>query len=28
PQERLDNLMRQAGNKFCADCGSSEPKWV
>ena len=28
PQERLDNLMRQAGNKFCADCGASEPKWV
>lgn len=28
PQERLDNLMHQAGNKFCADCGSSEPKWV
>ncbi|KAJ1414960.1 C2 domain [Sesbania bispinosa] len=28
PQKRLDNLMRQAGNKFCADCGSSEPKWV
>lgn len=28
PQERLDNLMRQAGNKFCADCGSSQPKWV
>lgn len=28
PQERLDNLMRQAGNKFCADCGSSDPKWV
>ncbi|XP_061362399.1 probable ADP-ribosylation factor GTPase-activating protein AGD11 [Gastrolobium bilobum] len=28
PQERLDNLMSQAGNKFCADCGSSEPKWV
>ena len=28
PQERLDNLMCQAGNKFCADCGSSEPKWV
>ncbi|KAK7323312.1 hypothetical protein VNO77_26779 [Canavalia gladiata] len=28
PQKRLDNLMRQAGNKYCADCGSSEPKWV
>ncbi|XP_058782602.1 probable ADP-ribosylation factor GTPase-activating protein AGD11 [Vicia villosa] len=28
PQERLDNLMRQAGNKYCADCGSSDPKWV
>ncbi|KAG5124696.1 hypothetical protein JHK82_031433 [Glycine max] len=20
--------MRQAGNKYCADCGSSDPKWV
>ncbi|XP_027340077.1 probable ADP-ribosylation factor GTPase-activating protein AGD11 isoform X2 [Abrus precatorius] len=28
PQKRLDSLTRQAGNKFCADCGSSEPKWV
>ncbi|KAG4989107.1 hypothetical protein JHK84_031660 [Glycine max] len=28
PQKRLDNLMRQAGNKYCADCGSSDPKWV
>lgn len=28
PQKRLDNLIRQAGNKYCADCGSSEPKWV
>ncbi|KAK7271462.1 hypothetical protein RJT34_27394 [Clitoria ternatea] len=28
PQKRLDSLMRQAGNKFCADCGSSDPKWV
>ncbi|XP_057741052.1 probable ADP-ribosylation factor GTPase-activating protein AGD11 isoform X1 [Arachis stenosperma] len=28
PQERLDNLMRQAGNRFCADCGSSDPKWA
>ncbi|WVZ01434.1 hypothetical protein V8G54_027503 [Vigna mungo] len=28
PQKRLDNLMRQAGNRYCADCGSLEPKWV
>ncbi|KAK7243371.1 hypothetical protein RIF29_38164 [Crotalaria pallida] len=28
PQKRLDHLMRQAGNKFCADCGSLDPKWV
>ncbi|TKY49695.1 ADP-ribosylation factor GTPase-activating protein AGD11 [Spatholobus suberectus] len=28
PQKRLDNLMCQAGNKYCADCGSLEPKWV
>ncbi|KAL3024526.1 hypothetical protein AAZX31_04G127900 [Glycine max] len=28
PQKRLDNLMLQAGNKYCADCGSLEPKWV
>ncbi|CAL0326250.1 unnamed protein product [Lupinus luteus] len=28
PQKRLDHLMCQAGNKYCADCGSSEPKWV
>lgn len=28
PQQRLDNLMRQAGNRYCADCGSLEPKWV
>ncbi|CAJ1958987.1 unnamed protein product [Sphenostylis stenocarpa] len=28
PQKRIDNLMRQAGNKYCADCGSLEPKWV
>ncbi|KAK7401342.1 hypothetical protein VNO78_12750 [Psophocarpus tetragonolobus] len=28
PQKRLDSLMHQAGNKYCADCGSSEPKWV
>ncbi|RDY01572.1 putative ADP-ribosylation factor GTPase-activating protein AGD11, partial [Mucuna pruriens] len=28
PHKRLDNLMRQAGNKYCADCGSLDPKWV
>ncbi|TKY68260.1 ADP-ribosylation factor GTPase-activating protein AGD11 [Spatholobus suberectus] len=28
PQKRLTNLMHHAGNKFCADCGTPEPKWV
>ncbi|XP_004511023.1 probable ADP-ribosylation factor GTPase-activating protein AGD11 [Cicer arietinum] len=28
PQKRLNNLMHQAGNKYCADCGTPEPKWV
>ncbi|WJX87250.1 putative ADP-ribosylation factor GTPase-activating protein agd11 [Trifolium repens] len=28
PQKRLSSLMHQAGNKFCADCGTPEPKWV
>ncbi|XP_029125350.1 probable ADP-ribosylation factor GTPase-activating protein AGD11 [Cajanus cajan] len=28
PQKRLTNLMHGAGNKFCADCGTPEPKWV
>ncbi|ESW20952.1 hypothetical protein PHAVU_005G028800 [Phaseolus vulgaris] len=28
PQKRLDSLMRQAGNRYCADCGALEPKWV
>ncbi|XP_058195626.1 probable ADP-ribosylation factor GTPase-activating protein AGD11 isoform X1 [Rhododendron vialii] len=25
---RLKNLMCQSGNGICADCGSSDPKWV
>ncbi|XP_028772616.1 probable ADP-ribosylation factor GTPase-activating protein AGD11 isoform X1 [Neltuma alba] len=28
PLERLEKLMHEAGNKYCADCGSPEPKWV
>ncbi|KAM7263092.1 hypothetical protein ACFE04_000775 [Oxalis oulophora] len=28
PQEKLENLLCQSDNKFCADCGSSDPKWV
>ncbi|XP_057453705.1 probable ADP-ribosylation factor GTPase-activating protein AGD11 isoform X2 [Lotus japonicus] len=28
PRKRLSNLMNQSGNKFCADCGTPEPKWV
>ncbi|XP_043690964.1 probable ADP-ribosylation factor GTPase-activating protein AGD11 [Telopea speciosissima] len=28
PLERLECLMNQSGNMFCADCGSPEPKWV
>ncbi|KAI4323533.1 hypothetical protein L6164_023130 [Bauhinia variegata] len=28
PRKRLDNLLRQAGNKLCADCGAPDPKWV
>ncbi|KAK7314195.1 hypothetical protein VNO77_39408 [Canavalia gladiata] len=28
PQKKLRNLMQQDGNRFCADCGTPEPKWV
>lgn len=28
PQERLKKLLSEAGNKFCADCGTPDPKWV
>ncbi|XP_042491916.1 probable ADP-ribosylation factor GTPase-activating protein AGD11 [Macadamia integrifolia] len=28
PLERLESLMNQSGNMFCADCGSPDPKWV
>ncbi|KAJ4850048.1 putative ADP-ribosylation factor GTPase-activating protein agd11 [Turnera subulata] len=28
PQKRLEKLLSQSGNKFCADCGSPDPKWV
>ncbi|KAM7512401.1 hypothetical protein LguiB_011276 [Lonicera macranthoides] len=27
PHGRLENLMSEPGNRFCADCGSPEPKW-
>ncbi|XP_021886880.1 probable ADP-ribosylation factor GTPase-activating protein AGD11 isoform X2 [Carica papaya] len=27
-QGRLEKLLKQSGNKFCADCGSPDPKWV
>ncbi|KAK9282718.1 hypothetical protein L1049_010938 [Liquidambar formosana] len=27
-QGRLENLLCQSGNRFCADCGSPDPKWV
>ncbi|XP_010032309.2 probable ADP-ribosylation factor GTPase-activating protein AGD11 [Eucalyptus grandis] len=27
-QQRLEKLMSQPGNEFCADCGSPDPKWV
>ncbi|XP_075646164.1 putative ADP-ribosylation factor GTPase-activating protein AGD11 isoform X1 [Castanea sativa] len=28
PQLRLESLLRQSCNKYCADCGSPDPKWV
>ncbi|KAI3445125.1 hypothetical protein Pfo_001790 [Paulownia fortunei] len=28
PQRRLESLLSEAGNGFCADCGSPDPKWV
>ncbi|KAJ3676226.1 hypothetical protein LUZ60_003638 [Juncus effusus] len=28
PRERLIYLSKQPENKFCADCGSPDPKWV
>ena len=28
PRDRLEKLMKQPGNKYCADCGSPKPKWV
>lgn len=28
PRGRLENLLSQSSNKFCADCGSPDPKWV
>ncbi|XP_044507201.1 probable ADP-ribosylation factor GTPase-activating protein AGD11, partial [Mangifera indica] len=27
-QGKLENLLSQSGNDFCADCGSPDPKWV
>ncbi|EPS72744.1 hypothetical protein M569_02012, partial [Genlisea aurea] len=28
PRERLESLLSEAGNRFCADCGSQDPKWI
>ncbi|CAN0863476.1 hypothetical protein LINGRAHAP2_LOCUS8701 [Linum grandiflorum] len=28
PQKRLEKLLSQSCNKHCADCGSTDPKWV
>uniref|UniRef100_A0A5B6ZGA4 Putative ADP-ribosylation factor GTPase-activating protein AGD11 isoform X1 n=1 Tax=Davidia involucrata TaxID=16924 RepID=A0A5B6ZGA4_DAVIN len=28
PQGKLENLLCQSGNRFCADCGSPDPKWI
>ncbi|KAF7824706.1 putative ADP-ribosylation factor GTPase-activating protein AGD11 isoform X1 [Senna tora] len=28
PLKRLEKLMHQGGNRFCADCESPDPKWV
>ncbi|KAL8546827.1 hypothetical protein ACS0TY_006518 [Phlomoides rotata] len=28
PQKRLESLLYEAGNDFCADCGAPDPKWV
>ncbi|XP_072960887.1 probable ADP-ribosylation factor GTPase-activating protein AGD11 isoform X2 [Typha angustifolia] len=28
PSKRLESLLCQPANKFCADCGSPDPKWV
>ncbi|CAH9113774.1 unnamed protein product [Cuscuta epithymum] len=28
PRSRLEALLKDSGNKFCADCGSPDPKWV
>ncbi|PIN00188.1 hypothetical protein CDL12_27306 [Handroanthus impetiginosus] len=28
PQKRLESLLSEAGNGFCADCGSPDPRWV
>ncbi|KAG8391133.1 hypothetical protein BUALT_Bualt01G0156200 [Buddleja alternifolia] len=28
PQERLESLLSEPGNRVCADCGSPDPKWV
>ncbi|KAL1833354.1 hypothetical protein ACET3Z_003005 [Daucus carota] len=28
PQQRLDKLSSEGANKFCADCGTPDPKWI
>ncbi|XP_073307725.1 probable ADP-ribosylation factor GTPase-activating protein AGD11 isoform X1 [Primulina huaijiensis] len=27
-QRRLESMLSESGNRFCADCGSRDPKWV
>ncbi|KAL1564343.1 putative ADP-ribosylation factor GTPase-activating protein agd11 [Salvia divinorum] len=27
-RKRLENILAEAGNDFCADCGAADPKWV
>ncbi|KAG6424841.1 hypothetical protein SASPL_115261 [Salvia splendens] len=27
-RKRLQNILTEAGNDFCADCGTADPKWV
>ncbi|XP_022748350.1 probable ADP-ribosylation factor GTPase-activating protein AGD11 isoform X1 [Durio zibethinus] len=28
PRGRLERLLKESGNRVCADCGSPDPKWV
>lgn len=27
-RKRLESVLTEAGNDFCADCGAPDPKWV